>query len=162
MILTAKHCTMHNGEPNDLGYITRDEYTDAKSEAELDEVLANPHQTATLCVSPSDDLALLAAFDVAPAVAQTASEDVSPGDTIFTIGHPKLNLWATSSGLVLTNSLGIASMTARTLPGSSGGGMYNERWELVGVVVRYSYEWLGYAQNGDSVSKAIAACAAAT
>lgn len=159
VILTAKHCTEHNGEPNEIVYITRDEYLGARTEAEFDELLANPHATALLCASEDQDLALLASFDAAPAVVPTAAKDVTPGDTIFTIGHPKANLWATSGGLVLTNMLGVASMTARTLPGSSGGGMFNERWELVGVVVRYSYEWLGYAQNAETVAELVATCA---
>ncbi len=71
------------------------------------------------------------------------SDLVRPGDTVVAIGHP-LGLEDTvSNGLVsavraVDNSLSVLQISAPIAPGSSGGPLFSDKGEVIGVVTRYS------------------------
>ena len=98
----------------------------------------------------------------APAVAD--SEDVAPGATAIAIGNPEGYGISASLGVVSVNSEyitmlaadGMSTVTFRVMrvdtainSGNSGGGLYNERGELIGIVnakiVDSKVENIGYA-----------------
>lgn len=68
----------------------------------------------------------------------------APGDTVYTMGHPIGLLYSFSSGEVaavrsmqeITSEgldIPVIQTTAPISPGNSGGGMFNERGELLGI-----------------------------
>ena len=78
-----------------------------------------------------------------PAVTLGDSGAVHPGDRVVAIGHP-LGLGNTvSDGLVsavrvLDESLTLLQISAPIAPGSSGGPLFNEKGEVIGVATLYS------------------------
>ncbi len=65
------------------------------------------------------------------------SDSLSPGDSVFFIGHPKGNLWeATVKPAAVSRHEGprIYFQSELVAPGNSGGGLFNQNRELVGIV----------------------------
>lgn len=99
-------------------------------------------------IDRSHDLALLCIDEVMPRAqlnADIAALPPSRTDLVFAVGHPNYESFSVLEGVMLSRcsidqgrgdacwySVGIAIR-----PGSSGGGLYNERGELVGVASYY-------------------------
>ena len=101
---------------------------------------------------PQRDLCMLAAPGLeAPVVKLARLADTAIGQTAFAIGHPQNLDLTVSSGLVSSmrrNDAGqvfLLQTSAAISGGSSGGGLFNERGELLGVTTIGSV--LGAAQN---------------
>ncbi len=105
-------------------------------------VFANKHELPVIEImnaSRSHDLAILR-VDARhlPVLALGNSDKVRPGDTVVAIGHP-LGLEDTvSNGLVsavrhVDDGLEVLQISAPIAPGSSGGPLFNDRGEVIGV-----------------------------
>ncbi len=121
------------------------------------------------------DVALLKveAADLQPVVMGNSS-DLQVGDTAVVIGNPLGQLGGTvTSGIISAldrditlngNSMSLLQTNAAINPGNSGGGLFNDKGELVGIVVAKSggtttdgttIEGLGFAIPIDNVKKVI-------
>ncbi len=108
------------------------------------------------------------------AVVMGNSSDLQVGDTAVVIGNPLGQLGGTvTSGIVSAldrditlngNSMSLLQTNAAINPGNSGGGLFNDKGELVGIVVAKSggttsdgttIEGLGFAIPIDNVKKVI-------
>jgi hypothetical protein len=116
-------------------------------EPELRVVTTDKHEFPVLEIVSADavrDLALIhvEASDL-PVVLLGDSDAVHPGDSVVAIGHP-LGLEDTvSNGLVsavreIDQNLTLLQISAPIAPGSSGGPLFNDRGEVIGVASRYS------------------------
>ena len=122
------------------------------------DVMTSDHQVyaaSFIAKSPTQDLALVRInrtntpfFKLATSLAQ--------GDVISTLGSPLEETATLSRGLVakLAGDLIFADMTV--IPGNSGGAVYNERGEMVGVAVavfmsEYGMTHLGVVEGTDAV-----------
>ena len=56
------------------------------------------------------------------------------GEIIWTVGIPDGRVGGVSMGIVSYQNLGVYYIDARTLPGSSGGGVFDEKGRLIGIV----------------------------
>ena len=85
------------------------------------------------------------------------ANDVKPGESVYVIGHPEGLNFSISNGIVSRTGNEIVQISAPVSPGNSGGPVYNERGELVGVVsfkMDHSYnpnaENLNFAVSAES------------
>jgi hypothetical protein len=65
------------------------------------------------------------------------SDALSPGDSVYFVGHPKGNLWELTvrpSTVSRKDDARIYFQSEFVAPGNSGGGLFNENRELVGMV----------------------------
>ena len=65
---------------------------------------------------------------VAPAI------EVSDGESIFVIGHPEGLRFTLSTGIISRTDRGVFQISAPVSPGNSGGPVFDEKGELVGIV----------------------------
>lgn len=126
--VTANHC-MRDEDTDELRYqISEGDVT----------------RTAHLVkVDPDHDLALIQTELPPPHdVVSVATTPPRPGDAVAAVGHPFGMTWSYSVGVVsavrffddnLVPALWLVQTTAPTSKGCSGGGLFNERGELVGV-----------------------------
>ncbi len=102
------------------------------------------HQARVLAQSPSTDLALVQALNVpAHKVAALAKKTPAVGEHIYTMGHPIGLFWSFMEGTVSAYHDHLAPAKKKdpllqiSMPifyGNSGGGVFNDFGELVGVV----------------------------
>ena len=95
------------------------------------------HLASVLYLNEKQDFALLRGpFDTAGQDTRIASR-TGIGERIFTISNPQGLGWSLSEGIVSrlpSPKRALVQFTAPVSPGSSGGGVYNERAELVGII----------------------------
>ncbi len=140
-IVTANHCTQ--GEPlgTDLDYVVHD---DVYPPADLNERVTVVSRRARLvAVDVTHDVALLfAAYPPAHGKATITMEPVRQGHRVHSMGAPLGQFWSYSSGDVsavryVKSIIPIeAVMIQSTTPisgGNSGGGLFNDFGELVGI-----------------------------
>lgn len=97
-----------------------------------------PHKGWFIAADPKHDVALIETETVEDTYTPLSSSDLRHGQKVFAIGHP--------IGLKYSYSAGVVAMPCRErydvcwhqidihiLPGSSGGGLFNEAGELVGA-----------------------------
>jgi len=117
------------------------------------------YDIAVLYIENSDQLR---ASDAIP-VTVADSDDVLPGDTAIAVGNPEGGSHAVSSGIVSVesehiqhvntafsgDSMRVIRVDTPINHGNSGGGLFNERGELIGIVnakiVSHDVENIGYA-----------------
>lgn len=92
-----------------------------------------------LAIDPKRDLALLEADDLdAPRVVIRASASLEVGETVFAIGAPHGLELSLSDGLVSAlrdqDGARLVQTTTPVSPGSSGGGLFDTRGQLVGII----------------------------
>ena len=102
------------------------------------------HQGRVLALNPENDLALVQALNVPEhKVAVLAKETPLVGEHIFTMGHPIGLYWSFMEGVVsayhdhLTPAKKFEPLLQISMPifyGNSGGGVFNQFGELVGLV----------------------------
>lgn len=104
-----------------------------------------------MAVDPAHDLAIIRVGEAGlPPLPLGDSSSVRAGDRVIAIGHP-LGLGTTiSDGLVsavreVDPTLTVLQITAPISPGSSGGPLFNDRGEVIGVTV-------GYLANGQNLN----------
>ena len=139
-ILTANHCVDDNELGDRIAYVTRGDL-DAGSSDELEAL-----RVGRLVARDEDhDLALIhAKLPPAHAVAAVGAPPCV-GDVVQTMGHPRGLWWSYSAGNVAAiryADMGYPMMwwvqsTAPISPGNSGGGLFNQAGDLVGVAHSY-------------------------
>ena len=140
-IVTAAHCVDGEEEGAILGYLAYTDVYGTGFEA-APPLAARPAVLTT--VDEAHDLALLHA-PKAPshAWAPLANESPAAGDHVAAMGHPLGLWWSYSEGVIASvrqTKLGLdivwVQATAQISPGNSGGGLFNDKGELVGVCSR--------------------------
>jgi S1-C subfamily serine protease len=140
-IVTAAHCVDDEDEGAVLGYLSFEDVFGTGPEASPPLAPRGAYLTS---VDEAHDIALLHAPKAPPhASAPLASENPAAGDHVAAMGHPLGLWWSFSEGVVAAvrkESLGLdilwVQATVQISPGNSGGGLFNERGELVGVCSR--------------------------
>ncbi len=102
-----------------------------------------PYPARVILAAPSLDLALLAAdhdFDTLPALALAADDALEVGGRIFVAGYPYGMPLSVTEGTVssprqLMDGSYYIQTDAAVNPGNSGGPMFNDRNEVVGITV---------------------------
>lgn len=94
------------------------------------------------------DLALIKVDKKWPAYARLASVSPSLGESVYSVGFPGGSLFPIKSSGQLkefsqSRGQNTVAATLSAFPGSSGGGVFNEKDELVGVMNMVSYEKAG-------------------
>lgn len=127
LILTCAHLFTERGDPNGRQLLGPIE-------------VKFPHEQRPLAgrlvyVDRDNDLALVAC-DGSPGLPGTALATAAPaaGETLWHVGYPLGRGPRTQSGRCVRASDGLTQMAARFQSGDSGGGIFNARGELVGVV----------------------------
>lgn len=139
-ILTARHCTEEAQLGTPLLYVVEgdvfvpgDPHPRAKVEA---------HQGLLNAVDDAHDLALIRVHDApSHSIARVTTSPILPGQFAQAVGQTLGLWWSYSSGDVAAArwvDTGDGEMlwiqtTAPTSPGNSGGGLFNERAELIGI-----------------------------
>ena len=103
----------------------------------------NPHAARVVLVNPSLDIALLAAegdFSALPEIRLAADNSLTIGRKIYVAGYPYGMPFTTTEGTVsspkqLMDGKYYIQTDAAVNPGNSGGPMFNEEGEVVGVTV---------------------------
>lgn len=134
--LTTVRVTTDNGYGSGV-IIAPNRVLTAKHVAEIPEIKVNGKPTKVLAVSETDDVAVLEA-DVACPCAPVA-RDLQIGEEIVIAGYPMQHIIEGILVRMRGEFLGyikenFALFTGFAMPGSSGGGIFNRKGELVGVV----------------------------
>ena len=83
------------------------------------------------------DIALIRIGSKYPSVSPRIAGDVSVGDTVYAVGAPKGLGWTITSGIISgirsDKDLKLIQTNASISPGSSGGGLFNDSGELIGM-----------------------------
>lgn len=98
------------------------------------DVKVNGKDAKLLQVDPKNDLLLLSA-DTAPVIPVVFAEEISQDEEIVVIGNPLGHKSMISRGRIIDIDRGKLYIDAHVFLGSSGGGVFNTKGELVGVVV---------------------------
>lgn len=120
-IATAAHCLARAA--HDVRYFRHDDW--------IARALV-PRSAAVVFRDASRDLAML--LTDAPSPHWVARAPVTPaqGELVWSIGHPRLEMYTVAAGLVSRVDDDILALIS-TDHGSSGGGLYDTQWRLVGV-----------------------------
>lgn len=141
-ILTANHCVEEEPLGARLSYLVRGDLN-----AEKDDEIEAARLGVLVARDPSHDLALIRA-PLAPlhGVAYVAAQTPFVGQPTQTMGHP-LGLWFSYSTGVVSGirkqqegeyqDMWWVQTTAPTSPGNSGGGLFDESGELLGICHGY-------------------------
>lgn len=152
-IVTANHCMVNFADDSQLEPGAKLLYsTQSDVDPSDDDAIKTVHGAELLAIDPEHDLALVRVS--APPAHESAplAQSVYVGERDATMGHPLDLLWSYSEGLVSAirktadpelDILWIQS-TAPISPGNSGGGLFNERGELMGICSR---GYFGRAEN---------------
>ena len=118
-VITAKHCV-----------------------GKMDEIYVDNVLSLYHIISANDDLALIMINDhiVGKESARMADEDSKLSEFVYHMGYPKRELY-TSSGRVSLVTMDWHYFHGTSIPGCSGGGIWNEEGELTGVL------WGGLGKN---------------
>jgi serine protease Do len=127
LILTANHCTE---PPEDVVF----------KEIWIRNLDGESAKATIVKKSPAKDLALLKT-DLRGTPVRLAY-DISVGETCYVIGNPLGFEWIVTKGIV--SNIGLSGINlvesfmtdATILPGNSGGGVFNEKGRLIGIIVR--------------------------
>lgn len=95
------------------------------------------HLAGVVYFNEKQDLALLRAPFVGAGEDTRIASAAGIGERVFTISNPQGLGWSLSEGIVSrlpSDDDALVQFTAPVSPGSSGGGVYNERSELVGII----------------------------
>lgn len=147
--VTAAHCVVNRG-----GSVVRDSQVSTRSDFNQDSgEFIRSHLFTTSVVWNEGDVAVLAPANAVTRIlhssVQVAQEDLDLGDTVEVYGHPIGYGYYFSNGEVVSvlrvrdSETGIQEFTminAPGYPGMSGGPVFNEDGELVGLV---SFGWFG-------------------
>jgi hypothetical protein len=110
--------------------------TDAR-EIRVTDKQGNRSTASILYFDESKDVALLRTSVKAAATEPEIAKNISVGDTVYALGTPKGLGWTISNGIVSGirehRSLDVVQSTAPTSAGSSGGGLFNDAGELIGI-----------------------------
>jgi S1-C subfamily serine protease len=138
VFLTADHCVASkHATPGDvLSYVVRRDVSEAGD-------IRTIRHAAVLAVDETHDLALLRALDPPPhTAARLSSKKLVAGLPVFTMGHPVKLWWSFSSGEIAAvriladedeDPVHYVQATAPVSPGCSGGGLFDDEGNLVGV-----------------------------
>jgi serine protease Do len=129
VVLTANHCVADLEDGETLVVSTVDTPKGGGVRAEV------------LALDEDHDLALVATLDEPSHPIALAGPMPRVGDRVETMGHPYEMYWSYSSGDVAAirddvsddRPMKVIQATAPISPGNSGGGLFNEKGELVGI-----------------------------
>jgi hypothetical protein len=119
---------------------------------------------STVCHIPEKDVALMR-FSVPAGVTDRTPtiSDKLEGDDLFGIGRSEENLWDRNTTAATrvsdTGSIITFSNADRIVPGYSGGGLFDDSWRLVGMIVLKSGESKKAIAISSVIADAQAACA---
>jgi S1-C subfamily serine protease len=126
-VLTAKHCVN----------VTEEYYVEQSTVKRIE-------------VSTSDDLALLTTTPIEGKTPVTLATNNEPlGKIIFSLGYPDGENLFIAVGYTLRNTKDWQWARMKVIHGCSGGGVYNENQELIGIL------WGGLNMEGDKPGMAI-------
>ena len=94
-----------------------------------------PQLAAVHAVSVELDLAVLRSLEPSK-VWVTIGEAPAPGSIVHALGHPRGKLYTETHGFVLRATDEVITALVLVNFGSSGGGLYNGNYELVGITLR--------------------------
>ncbi len=128
LLLTAAHCVSELKVGDGISYITRHQWQEG---------YLLPHNATLTRVDPEGDIALLTTEDDAPAIVRIGVVS-GLGTPVQAIGHPDLEYYTVSAGFVTQRDASVdgEDYTAAVIAvwyGSSGGGLYNAEWQLIGI-----------------------------
>lgn len=143
LILTANHCVADMEDGESLAVSTPSNHD------------AGGTPAVVMALDEVHDLAVVGVMEVPDHPITMPGALPQQGDRVETMGHPVGQYWSYSSGDVAAirddldgGPFRVIQTTAPTSPGNSGGGLFNERGELVGIcsykVVRRGAENLSY------------------
>ncbi len=140
-ILTANHCFPMKQIGDLVEYVVRSDVFAGSSPRANDEIVG--HASLVVGRDETHDLVLLSALLPPPhGVAGISIERIAQGLPVQAMGQPLGLWWSYSSGEVaavrsIPNALGnemlLIQATVPISPGSSGGGLYDERGDLLGI-----------------------------
>ena len=88
-------------------------------------------------IDAANDLALLIPWDNMGWVPYAlVAPGVTKGEAVYHIGHPLRQKWLATAGIVSLVERDVIVADAAANPGSSGGGVFNHKGELIGIVHR--------------------------
>jgi serine protease Do len=130
--VTAHHCI---GDDDLIAYVGRDDVLKRQGQTRL--ALRFGYVSAD---DPEHDVALVTVNEVSSHGTAVLAKNVYAGLVVRTMGHPFGLLWSFSAGHIAAVRTGDdgeswVQSTAPISPGNSGGGLFNEAGELVGVCV---------------------------
>lgn len=154
-ILTAYHCAVATVLPREILNVVEQlspSLTDVEieslsqlpisfqtyAEVEKEGLLGVTHVAFTSKFDRMSDLAVLRTQSSSQPYVKVSQSDLASGDGVYAIGHPARNVFAYTRGYVSTpcrveDEVCMTELDLTIAGGSSGGGLYNLRGELVGV-----------------------------
>lgn len=154
-ILTAYHCAVATVLPREILNVVEQlspSLTDVEieslsqlpisfqtyAEVEKEGMLGVTHVAFTAKFDRASDLAVLKTQSSSQPYVKVSQSDLASGDGVYAIGHPAPNVFAYTRGYVSTpcrveDGVCMTELDLTIAGGSSGGGLYNLRGELVGV-----------------------------
>ena len=87
-----------------------------------------------------------------------ARKEINEGENVFVIGHPQGLRYTLSTGIISRTDADVLQMSAPVSPGNSGGPVYDDRGNLIGIVT--SMVDRGMSPNAENLNFAVRADAA--
>ncbi len=148
-ILTAAHCVDANGGiGGDVWYINYERWQQGETK---------PEHARLLRLDDTHDVAIVSTDHMGPAIVEIGSEPAI-GDSVFSIGHPDLEYFVVAAGFVTQSRAQLfgteyTKVIINIAGGSSGGGLFDSEWRLIGVASRGNVlsNATGYFVNIDAV-----------
>lgn len=109
-------------------------------------------------VVDSVDVALLKVYtyDALPQVTMGDSDAVFKGDTVFTMGHPRIGDYMITSGIVSTRSGHLLVTDLDINPGNSGGPLFSSDGRVIGLVSSmYPHSGISNSISSNAIIKAV-------
>lgn len=150
-IITAAHCVRDQTHwvqrEKEVDYITFDAWNAKHFDSQKGVLLRWDEE---------GDVALIVTEHMGPAHVRLGPEPVI-GDMLFSIGHPNLDYFTVAAGMLSVRRVPVEGgeyykVLIAIYYGSSGGGLYDSEWHLIGVASRMSLGGgIGYFGNVDAV-----------
>lgn len=129
-----------------ITYITKDEAFD-DSDVNVDMSITLPSNGIVIAYSKPIDLALIKSSTHRPhSIASLATQTLATGDDVFCVGHTLGLMWSYSEGKISQTRImsganhydyKVFQISAPVSVGNSGGGAFNSKGELVGLMSYY-------------------------
>jgi len=84
-------------------------------------------------IDEKHDLALVTTVRANDSFVTIASPQIERGAKVYSLGHPGSKFYTLATGMMLFNADDYCMVAIAISPGASGGGLYDENWNLIGV-----------------------------